>query len=385
MKKILLLLLLLSGVIFGSNFQNAKVNDLKNLKEFYREEITEREYKIVKGNIIDIPFDDTRDIRTIPIESDIRYQHLKVRLLSGDFKGQVYTLRNTIDQINPYKLILKKGEDILLYQYEEAGKLTGLKIFERSKENSLYFLIAIFILAMFAIGGKKGLKSFITLVLTGIVVIYFLVPLLLKGYLPIPITIVAVTIITVLTLFIVSGINRKSFAGILGTVIGTLIAGILAMTVSNYTGLIGMGSEDMQALVYGSNGHFLNYRGILFSGVIIGALGAVMDVAISIASSMHEIEEINPKITNTQLIMSGMNIGKDIMGAMSNTLILAYVGSSLSLIMVFASYKLSFAEIINLDIVATEIIRSIAGSIGLVLSIPATVAIFVILRKISKC
>ncbi|MGX6592029.1 Uncharacterized membrane protein [Cetobacterium ceti] len=372
MKKVLLILFLLSTVIFG--------NDLKNLKSFYREEVTDRGYTIVKARIVDIPYDDTKEKRDIPIESDIRYQHVKVKLLTGDFKGKVYTLRNTIDQINPYKLIFKKGEKILLYQYEENGHLTGLKIFERSKENSLYFLVGIFILSMIAIGGIKGLKAFITLFLTVVVVIFFLVPLLVKGYSPIPITIVAVGIITVITLFIVSGINRKTLAGILGTVLGTIIAGVLAMGVSNYTQLVGMGSEDMQALVYGSNGHFLDYRGILFSGVIIGALGAVMDVAISIASSMWEIEELNPEITNKQLIKSGMNIGKDIMGAMSNTLILAYVGSSLSLIMVFVSFKLSFCEIINLDIVATEIIRSIAGSIGLVLSIPVTVFVSVLLR-----
>ncbi|MCJ8343897.1 MAG: YibE/F family protein [Cetobacterium sp.] len=331
MKKVLLILFLLSTVIFG--------NDLKNLKSFYREEVTDRGYTIVKAKIVDIPYDDTKEKRDIPIESDIRYQHVKVKLLTGDFKGKVYTLRNTIDQINPYKLIFKKGEKILLYQYEENGHLTGLKIFERSKENSLYFLVGIFILSMIAIGGIKGLKAFITLFLTVVVVIFFLVPLLVKGYSPIPITIVAVGIITVITLFIVSGINRKTLAGILGTVLGTIIAGVLAMGVSNYTQLVGMGSEDMQALVYGSNGHFLDYRGILFSGVIIGALGAVMDVAISIASSMWEIEELNPEITNKQLIKSGMNIGKDIMGAMSNTLILAYVGSSLSLIMVFVSFK----------------------------------------------
>lgn len=374
MKRILLILFLLSTVVLGER------DSLKNLKNFYKEEILDREYKVVKGKVIDISYDDTNEVRNISIESDIRYQHLEIKLLNGDFKGNTYTLRNTIDQINPYKLILKKGENILLYQYEDNGKLTGLKIFERSKEKSLYFLTGIFMLFMLLIGGKKGLKSFITLVLTLIIVIFFLIPLLLKGFSPISITIISATIITILTLFIVSGINRKTFAGVVGTVLGTLMAGLLAMGIGNYSNLVGMGSEDMQALVYGSNGSFLNYRGILFSGVIIGALGAVMDVAISIASSMWEIETIYPEITTKQLIKSGMNIGKDIMGVMSNTLILAYVGSSLSLIMVFFSFKLSFLEIVNLDIVATEIIRSIAGSIGLVLSIPITVLVTAMLR-----
>lgn len=373
MKKIILFLLIISSFCLG--------NDLKNLKGFYHDEIAEREFTIVKGKILDIPYDDTSQIRDIPIESDIRYQHLKILLLNGPFKNNIYTLRNTIDQINPYKLIFKKGENILLYQYEKNGKLTGLKIFERSKENSLAFLVGIFIISMLMIGGLKGFKSFITLLLTIIIIIFCLIPLLLKGYSPIPITILSVGIITILTIFIVSGINRKSFSGILGTILGTFFAGLIAMSIGNFAGLVGLGSEDMQALVYSSNGNFLNYRGILFSGVIIGALGAVMDVAMSIASSMWEIEIVNPNISNTQLIKSGMNIGKDIMGAMSNTLILAYVGSSLSLIMVFFSYKLSFYEIINLDLVATEIIRSIAGSIGLIFSIPFTVFVSILFRK----
>ena len=373
MKKIIFLLLLISTVVYS--------NDLKNLKNFYHEEVTEREYTVVRAKILSIPYDDVGEKRDIPIESDIRYQHVKIKLLNGDFKGEIFTLRNTIDQINPYKLILKKGEDILLYQYEKNGKLEGLKIFERSKERPLFAMICAFIFFMVLIGGKKGFKAFITLLLTVLCVIFILIPLILKGYSPIPMTILCVVGITVMTIFMVGGINRKSYAGILGTILGTLIAGALAVWVSNYSNLVGMGSEDMQALVYGSNGKFLNYRGILFSGIIIGALGAIMDVAISISSSMWEIESLNKDISNYQLAKSGMNIGKDIMGAMSNTLILAYVGSSLSLILVFMSYKLSFYEIINLDMVATEIIRSIAGSIGLVLSIPATILVVILLRK----
>ncbi|WP_297407236.1 YibE/F family protein [uncultured Cetobacterium sp.] len=373
MKKIIFLLLLISTVVYS--------NDLKNLKNFYHEEVTEREYTVVRAKILSIPYDDVGEKRDIPIESDIRYQHVKIKLLNGDFKGEIFTLRNTIDQINPYKLILKKGEDILLYQYEKNGKLEGLKIFERSKERPLFAMICAFIFFMVLIGGKKGFKAFITLLLTVLCVIFILIPLILRGYSPIPMTILCVVGITVMTIFMVGGINRKSYAGILGTILGTLIAGALAVWVSNYSNLVGMGSEDMQALVYGSNGKFLNYRGILFSGIIIGALGAIMDVAISISSSMWEIESLNKDISNYQLAKSGMNIGKDIMGAMSNTLILAYVGSSLSLILVFMSYKLSFYEIINLDMVATEIIRSIAGSIGLVLSIPATILVVILLRK----
>jgi uncharacterized membrane protein len=184
-------------------------------------------------------------------------------------------------------------------------------------------------------------------------------------------------VITVLTLTIVSGFNRKSLSAILGTLSGVFIAGGIAYIIGTLSKLTGLNSEEAVMLIYIPGDIDLNLKGILFAGILIGTLGAVMDVSMSIASSMHEIKTIKSDISRKDLFKSGMNVGRDIMGTMSNTLILAYTGASIPILIIFTAYNISFVEIINLDIMATEIIRAVAGSIGIVLSIPLTAAITV--------
>ena len=132
-----------------------------------------------------------------------------------------------------------------------------------------------------------------------------------------------------------------------------------------------MASEECRAIVL-SPDLSVDLRGLLFSGILIGALGAIMDVSISIASSIEEIHNANPTLHFSDLFFRGMNVGKDIMGTMSNTLILAYTGGSLPLIFMYMSYKTSIIKIFNLELIATEIIRALVGSIGLILAIPFT-------------
>ena len=183
------------------------------------------------------------------------------------------------------------------------------------------------------------------------------------------------------TIFVVSGRNRKTITAILGTVGGVLSAALIALLIGQWAKLTGLGNEEAQLLAYVPQFRQLDYKGLLFAGIIIGALGAVMDVAMSIASSMSEIEQIHPKISNKELFKSGMNVGRDIMGSMSNTLILAYVGSSIQVLLLFYSFNVSTYAIINMDHMASEIIRAMAGSIGLVLAIPITALIYTYNRK----
>lgn len=166
---------------------------------------------------------------------------------------------------------------------------------------------------------------------------------------------------------------------ILGTMSGVLIAGLLAVIFGEIGKLTGLAADTAISLAYIPHFRGLDYKGLLFGTIIIGSIGAVMDVALSIASSLWEIWELNPAIPPKQLIRSGMNIGRDIMGSMSNTLILAYVGTSVHLIILFMVYQISFTEIINYDSVSSEILRAMAGSIGLMFTIPATVWISAVL------
>jgi len=349
----------------------------ENMRTYYEEQLSVKE-EVVKALIIDIPYDDLGEERPdIPLESDIRYQHLQIQLISGNHVGEVFTVRNTIEYVNPYNLIFKTGEEILLYQTETTdGAIEGLRIFERPREGAIYFVLALFFIALVVIGGLKGFKSAITLLFTGGLIFIVMLPALLKGYNPIAVSVLVCALSSTFTLLVVSGRNRKTITAILGTVGGVLMAALIAFFIGNWARLTGLGNEEAQLLAYVPHFRNLDYKGLLFAGVIIGALGAVMDVAMSIASSMSEIEQIHPKISNKDLFKSGMNVGRDIMGSMSNTLILAYVGSSIQVLLLFYSFNVSPYAIINMDHIASEIIRAMAGSIGLVFAIPITATIY---------
>jgi uncharacterized membrane protein len=180
-------------------------------------------------------------------------------------------------------------------------------------------------------------------------------------------------VITALSLVLISGWKRKTLAAILGIIGGTTCAGLLAFIFGHAAHLTGLGSQEAQMLGYIQD-YKLDFQGILFASMLFGALGAVMDVGISIASAIEEVYLANPLVTPRDLFKAGMNVGKDIMGTMTNTLILAYTGSSLPLLLILVGYKSSFVKVINLDLIASEIIRALTGSLGLFIAIPLTAA-----------
>jgi uncharacterized membrane protein len=245
----------------------------------------------------------------------------------------------------------------------------------RPRENHLYLIIGIFFAIILIIGGYQGAKSIVTLVFTGIMIVGVLLPLILKGYNPVLVAVFVSTVVVCVTLIIIGGFSKKTVAAILGTLGGVLIAGIIALAIGYSSQITGLANENTQSLVYLLKYPDMDFRGILFAGIIIGALGAVMDVSMSISSAMHEMMDIKPDITRKQLTKSGMNVGKDIMGSMSNTLILAYTGGAIELMLLFMASKMTWREIINLDMVAAEIIRAVSGSIGLACTIPLTALI----------
>lgn len=366
----LLLILLLSTLWPICCFANEDTQ----LEQYYSAKLSGPDYFTVKAKVLEIPYDDTAENRPdVPRGSDFRYQHLKLKITSGKHNGELFTVKNTIEMINPYKLIIENGETIIMRLYEnESGQVENLVVYERSKEKYLYAFIALFMLLLVLIGGLKGLKSIITLTLTALLVVFVMLPLILKDFDPSLTSIMICIIITIVTLVIISGPNKKTLNALLGTTAGVLIAGLLSLIVGNLCKLTGLGDENAQLLAYVPQYMNLDYKGLLFSGIIIGSLGAVMDVTMSVASAMSEITQLQPSITSKALINSGMNIGKDVMGSMSNTLILAYAGGSLHIMILLMAFHVSPLEIINMDLITSEIIRSIAGSIGLICAIPIT-------------
>lgn len=310
---------------------------------------------------------------------DSKIQVLKIKILNKDYKGYETTINNTLTN-NSYDIELKKGDKISVHMELNDGVPSFyFQNYEKTGYLLLLFLIFVFFVILF--GGFKGIKALISLIICIIIILCFLVPLLLKGYSPIILSILTCIMCSVLTFIITNGFSKKSITAMIGVSGGLLIGGLIAYLFGIVTKITGFSSDNAQMLQYLPGNIKFDFKGLLFSGIIIGALGACMDVAISIASSLTEIKGQNPKIDNKDLIKSGFNIGKDIMGTMVNTLIFAYTGSSLATILIFVGFEKSLSEILNLESITTEIIRALSGSIGLLFAIPFTILTFVFLNK----
>ncbi len=311
--------------------------------------------------------------------NDTLVQTLKIELISTKFKGEIDEIKNTLTG-NENDIPLESGDKINVIAVEENGE-NSFYFHSYEKSNSYILLMLIFIIIILILGKIKGFKALISLVLTILLIIFGFIPLLLNGYDPIILSILVCIISTIFTFTITNGFTKKTLIAIIGVIGGLLFAGIIALIFSNLMHLTGVAGESEQMLFYLPYDITFDFKGLLFAGIIIGALGACMDVSMEITSSLMEIKSHHPKIKDNELIKSGFNIGKDIMGTMVNTLILAYTGSSLPTILLFVGFEKSFSEIINLESIATEILRALAGSIGLLATIPITIFIFVLLHK----
>lgn len=355
MKKIslivIILLLIMSIVAFGEEFEEADF-----------ETYTER------GKVLE-----TTELLPDPdLYIDALSQDVKLKVESGKFKGEIFEIKNILENNQVYDIPVETGEKVVLLIYEYTNGDLEIHIADYYRTNYLVYLAAALIILLLFIGKGKGLKTVLSLTITIVLVIYILLPLMLKGVNPIPISILISILATVVTIFLVAGINSKSISAIIGTSAGVIIAGLISYYVGIKANLTGLSAEEATMLMYIPQGIDFNFRNLLFSGIILGTLGATMDVGISIASSIEEIHNANKDLTKGQLFNSGMNVGKDVMGTMTNTLILAYTGSSIPLLLVFMAYETSLVKVFSLDIIATEIVRSLSGSIGLILTIPIT-------------
>lgn len=314
-----------------------------------------------------------------------KVQQVKVQITTGKFKGKVIDLENICAESFIYNLTVEQGEEVLItIETDESGNYLNAYITDHVRDKYIVLLTVLFFALIILLAKFKGLKTVLTLIFTVLMIGKFLLPLILKGYNPVILSIIVSAVVTAVTLVAVGGINVKTTSAIAGTIGGIVTAGILAHLVGNWAKLTGLSGEEAQMLLFIPQQISLDFKGILFAGIIIGTLGAVMDVSISIASSMDEVRKINPDIKTYHLFEAGMNVGRDVMGTMSNTLVLAYTGSALPLLLLFMAHKTSISKVVNLDLIATEIIRALTGSIGLILTIPITAGVFSYLIKIRK-
>ena len=295
-------------------------------------------------------------------------QKIEIEIKSGVHKGERTTITNQVGILS--NVIVSEGSNIVVRINNKSNGSYDFSVYNYDRSGILYGFIILFCLALCAIGGKKGAKAMLGLIFTMVSVFFILLPLIMKGYDSPVITMIIVALTTVVCLIILDGVNSKTISAILGTIIGVAFAGTMALIVGKIIKVSGFNTNEAEYLVTIAGDNGLKIRGLLVSTILISSLGAVMDVAMSIASSVNEVYHVNKKLGSKELFISGMNIGKDAMGTMANTLILAFTGSSLNLLILIYSYGISFSQLINTDLIAIEILQGISGSLGIIFTVP---------------
>ncbi|EPF46682.1 hypothetical protein HMPREF1222_01258 [Treponema vincentii F0403] len=306
-------------------------------------------------------------------------QKLRVKILEGTYQNEEFEVYNTLSSL--HSNFAYKGLKAV-FTLRESGGQTAVWLYNLKRDTHVFVLAALFFAALVMLGRGQGLKSALGLVFTCVLIVTVLIPALFAGFPPVPVSIVLVSLMTVVSFILISGFTRKTFAAIAGTVSGITIAGIISAIVSYFAQLSGVNMEGGEQLLNLAPDYNLQLDGLLFTSILIASLGAVMDVSMSIASSMQEILTANPRLTKRELFKSGLTVGKDITGTMSNTLILAFAGSSLPLVMMIWGYGMSFKQFINIPRIVIEIMHGISGSIGIIAAVPCTALVALFILKI---
>ncbi len=254
---------------------------------------------------------------------------------------------------------------------ESDGKFAA-SVYSADRELAIYAMLGIFVITLIVVGGKRGMYSVIGLAFTTLCVLFLFLPMIYRGNSPVLSAFLVIILTTAATMYLIGGITRKSFAAVIGTIVGVLMSVLFALLFSKMTEITGWNVSDIEDLIYIQDQTNIEVGELLFAGILIAALGAVMDVAMSIASTIEEISNQNTKLAFRELFRSGMHVGKDMMGTMSNTLILAFAGGSINTLVFLYAYHYQYLQIINMYSVGIELIRGIASSIGVILTVPIT-------------
>jgi len=290
------------------------------------------------------------------------------RITSGIKKGEIVkAVQNSTGFLQGAQKEVTEGASVLLVFTNNEWYFNGFYRF-----NKLLALGFLFVVCVLFFGGKKGFNTILSLVFTCTAIFAVFVPAILSGKNIYLMSLLVCAFITVMTPLIVIGYNKKSLASIAGCAGGVIIAGIISIVMDKVLHLTGIVDEHSRYLINLPGDLQLNLNAVIFAGIIIGAVGAVMDVSISISSALWEVKEKAKTIKFKELLNSGFNIGRDIMGTMADTLILAYIGCSLSVVLLLSVFSGSFYTLFNSEMIAVEILQALAGSFGILFAMPLT-------------
>lgn len=295
-----------------------------------------------------------------------------MEVLKGIFKGEV--IENAVNMLTGSyendKIFAEGDKALIIISYRDSEILSAAMI-DHYRLNYEIILAVIFGALLIITAGKTGFRSLLFFIITILAVWKAVVPLYLKGIDPIASGAVFITLLSVIIIAMVYGFDRRCFAATAGVMSGVMVALVFGAVFTNIFKIHGAVMSMSESLLYCGYGN-LNITSIFTASIFIGSSGAMMDLAVDITSAMYEITQKKPDITAKELILSGMNIGRAAMGTISTTLLLAYTGSCIAMLMVFMAQGTPLVNILNYKYVAAEIVHTVAGSIGLTAVAPLT-------------
>ena len=298
-------------------------------------------------------------------------QELEIEILSVRYAGDQLRIRNYLSPFLNHSVYAAEGTELSVRIItKDAGEYT-VSVYNYSRSPWLWVFVGIFLLALVLVGGRQGIAAVCGLGLTMLGVLFVLIPLLVqKGWPPIPTTLMIVTLTMLVSYVMIGGLRVKTAAAFLGAFGGVLLAGFFAWIAGKMVHGSGLNMDEAEALFLTAADHGLQVKGLFVCGILIAAEGAIMDISMSVASAVEEVHRVDPDRSALELFRSGMRVGRDAMGTMVNTLILAFSGTGLNTMLFIYAYDVSYTQLINADFVAMELIRGLAGSLGMILTVP---------------
>ncbi|MCQ1058648.1 YibE/F family protein [Photobacterium sp. ZSDE20] len=327
--------------------------------------------EFVRASVIDVLAESTQSDPLVPSVKTGR-QRLLVELREGEDKGKQVEVENQLSRL--HNVYVTEGDNFILL-IREQGERTIYWPYNHDRSSAVYWMVGIIVLLTVLFAGLQGVNSVVSLYFTGALLIGVLVPALFAGWNPILLTIGLMAVKIVVNFLLVAGWNKKSLVSMLGTLAGVVMAGLMAQFFGEMAQLNGLYLEKGEDILYLGGEAQVQVRWLLFVAIMISALGAVMDVAISMASSYHELREMSPQQPEKDRLLATIRIGRDILGTMTNTLVLAFAGSALTTIMMVWGFQMPLMQFMNIPALSLAMIHGLAGSIGLIMTVPLTVLI----------
>ena len=329
----------------------------------------------VSGKVVEVTSSEVEYDEELKI--NLGKQVVKVEILEGKNKGKTVSMDNYLTAV--HNIEVKVGTKVIISADEPDGIDAYYTVYNFDRSLGMVVFTLVLFMAIITIGKGKGIKSIIGLAYTLYLVIFFLLPTVFSGYSPVIMSVICVILSTIVTLMLLNGRSEKTYGAIISTVLGVVLSAGCFYLMSIILNINGFSSDEAESLVLITRATNLQIKEILFAGILISSLGAIMDVGMSIVSSLYEVYHHQPNLTRKELFNSGIEIGKDMIGTMTNTLILAFTGSAFISLLVLFSYNVDTLQLLNSNYIVIEFAQGIAGTLGIVLTVPIASSIATII------